>query len=80
MRGPWASVVLPVQAMAVARVPMVRVPMAAVAVRQARASRPSLRVWSAATVVPVVSVAMRRVRARPATVVLVAMPATVTTV
>ena len=73
-------VVLPVQVMAVVRVPMVRVPMVAVAVRPVRASRPSLRVWSAATVGPVVLVAMRRVRLRPVMVVPVAWVGMVSTV
>jgi hypothetical protein len=80
MPAPWASVVLPVRAMAVVRVPMVRVLTVAVAVRPVRALLPRLRAWPAVTAAPAVPVAMRRVRARPVTVVPVASAVMVTTV
>jgi hypothetical protein len=79
MPVPWALVVLPVRATAVAPVPMVTVLMAAVVVRQVRASRLSLRAWPVVTVVLAVPVAMRRVRVLAVTAELVVSAAMVTT-
>jgi hypothetical protein len=80
MPVPWALVVLPVRATAVAPVPMVTVLMAAVVVRQVRASRLSLRAWPVVTVVLAVPVAMRRVRVLAVTAELVVSAAMATTV
>ena len=58
MPVPWASAVPLAQAVAVARVPMVRVLTVAVAVRPVRALPPRPRAWPAVTVVPVVVVGL----------------------
>jgi len=79
MPVPWALVVLPVRATAVAPAPMVTVLMAAVVVRQVRASRLSLRAWPVVTVVLAVPVVTRRVRVLAVTAELVVSAAMATT-